>query len=397
MNPSRPFLRLAVQNLGCRTVRTTLLAAAVAISVGAVFATVVLCQAVQNSMTLGFSRMGADLLIVPRDTMVNLTPALLTVEASPHTLDASLADEVARMPGVDMVAPQRRFRVPLPTAGHMHEVDLVAFDPQRDFTVLPWLKDRLERPMQNGDVLIGARREEPLGSQVTLHGQPLTVYGRLGQTGVGPFDHALFVTFDTAKDMGKALDHDPRKVSALLVRLDVGATPDQVRFALAGRPEVKVVAGTSLFTSVRQALTALLLGAVFFTGLLLFASVVMVSVLFSAILAERSRELGLLLAIGARRRQVLRMTLIEAALITGLGGICGLAVGGVMLLVFQRSLGHYFETVNVPLVWPSYSGLAWYAAACVLLATVVGLLGAVIPAWRATRQEPYLLVRAEGH
>lgn len=397
MNPSRPFLRLAVQNLGCRPVRTTLLGAAVAISVGAVFATVVLRQAIQDSLTLGFSRMGADVLIVPRDTMVNLTPALLTVEPSPHTLDASLADEVARMPGVDMVAPQRRFRVPLPAAGHVREVDLVAFDPQRDFTVLPWLKERLERPMQNGDVLIGARREEPLSSQMTLHGQPLTVYGRLGQTGVGPFDHALFVTFDTVGDMGKALDHDPCKVSALLVRLDVGTTPEQVRFALAGRPEVKVVVGTSLFTSVRQALTALLLGAVFFTGLLLFASVVMVSVLFSAILAERSRELGLLLAIGARRRQVLRMTLAEAALITGLGGICGLAVGGVLLLVFHRSLGYYFESVNVPLLWPTYPSLGLYAAGCVLLATAVGVLGAVIPAWRATRLEPYLLVRAEGH
>ncbi len=295
------------------------------------------------------------------------------------------------------MAPQRHFRVALAVAGHVHDVDLVAFDPERDFTVVPWVKEKLERPIQNGDIFIGARREESLGSQVTLYGHPLTVYGRLGQTGVGPFERALFMTFATVKDMGKAIDYDPRKASALLVRLNAGTTAEQVRFALASRPEVKVVAGTSLFTSVRQMLRSLLAGAVFFTGLLLFASVFMVTVLFSAILAERRRELGLLLAIGARRTQVLSMVLTEAALMTALGGICGLAVGCVLLLVFQRSLGYYFASVNVPLLWPSDTSLVLYAAGCMLLAATLGVLGAAIPAWRASRQEPYRLVRAEGH
>src|SRR5262249_3513151 len=210
----------------------------------------------------------------------------------------------------------------------------------------------LERPMQRGDVLIGARREETVGSQVILCGQPLTVYGKLGLTGVGPFDRSLFMTFDTATMVAEAsrspgqepLDYEPGKVSALLVRLGSGARPEEVRFAIASKPGVKVVAGSTLFTSVRQTLTALLWGALFVTALLLLASVLMVSVLFSAILAERRRELGLLLAIGARRRQVVRMVLAEAALTTGLGGLCGLGLGGGLLLLFQRSLGYYFET-----------------------------------------------------
>src|SRR5262249_53542058 len=145
---------------------------------------------------------------------------------------------------------------------HAHEVDLVAFDPKRDFTVLPWLAAgsgdsgrTLERPMQRGDVLIGARREETVGSQVILCGQPLTVYGKLGLTGVGPFDRSLFMTFDTATMVAEAsrspgqepLDYEPGKVSALLVRLGSGARPEEVRFAIASKPGVKVVAGSTLF------------------------------------------------------------------------------------------------------------------------------------------------------
>ena len=83
-------------------------------------------------------------------------------------------------------------------------------------------------------------------------------------------------------------------------------------------------------------------------------------------------------------------------LLTGLGGTCGLAVGSGMLLLFLRSLGYYFESVDVLFAWPSTARVASAALGVVLLAAVVGVLGAVIPAYRISRQEPYLLVQREG-
>jgi putative ABC transport system permease protein len=397
------FVRLGVQNLGRRPARTAMLALTVAVGVAAVFTAVTLRHAIQASLDVGFSRMGADLLVVPRETRVNLTSALLTVEPTPHTLDARLAEEVSRLPGVDRVAPQRHYHLQFRAGTHLREADLITFDPARDFTVLPWLQEKLDRPLRTGDVIVGARRDEALGSQVTLAGQPLHVFGRLGVTGVGPFDRSFFVTCDTAAAMaeasrsspsGEGLDGNPDKVSALLVRLNVGGTPEQARFAIAQMPEVKVVAGTSLVTSVRQVLTALLRGAIVFTALVLLVTVLSVSVMFSAILAERRAELGLLLAVGTRRGQLLRLMLSEAVIVTTLGGLGGLLGGGGLLLLFRRSLGYYFETVGAPFLWPAPPVLALYALACGLLAACVGLLGAVVPAWRASRQEPYELVRA---
>src|SRR5262249_19117040 len=128
------FLRLAVQNLGRRRARAALLALTVAVGVGAAFAACGVRQALWDSLDLGFPRMGADLLVAPRDTLANLTPALLTVEPTPHTLDARLADEVAGLPGVEAVAPQRYFAVPVTADAHTHDADLIAFDPRRDFT-----------------------------------------------------------------------------------------------------------------------------------------------------------------------------------------------------------------------------------------------------------------------
>ena len=397
------FVRLAAQSLGRRPLRAFLLALTVAIGVGAVFATAIVRRAVQDSMALGVARMGADLLVVPRETLVNLTAALLVAEPTPHTLDTGLADEVARIPGVDAVAPQRIFALAHVTASQVP--DVIAFDPARDFTVLPWLREKLDRPLGLGDAIVGARLPERVGAQLQLGGRSLTVYGRLDLTGVGPLDRSVLVSFDTVEALADAvrpasspaLFAEARShVSALLVRLTPGASADQVRFALASKPAVKVVAGVSLTTSVRRMLTALLGGAGMLMLLLLAATVIMVGVLYSAVLVERRRELGVLLALGARRRQILQLIVAEAVLATSAGGIGGVILGGSVLLALQRSFGYYLANLDVPFVWPAASALLLHGLAGVGLASCVGLAGALVPAWRLSRQEPYALVRGEG-
>ncbi len=394
------FVRLAAQSLSRRPLRAVLLALTVALGVGAVFATAVARRAVQDSMALGVARMGADLLVVPRDTLVNLTAALLVAEPTPHTLDARLGDRVARLPGVDAVAPQRVFALAEATGSQVP--DVIALDPARDFTVLPWLREKLDRPLGPAEAIVGARRPERVGAPLQLGARTLTVYGRLGLTGVGPLDRGVVVSFDTVEALAAAARSsavfvEPRsRVSALLVRLAPGASAQQVRFALAAEPGVKVVAGASLATSVRQMLTALLAGAGGLMLLVLAALVIMVGVLYSAVLVERRRELGVLLVLGARRRHVFRSIVAEAMLLTSAGGIAGVIVGSVALLALQRSLGYHLASLDVPLAWPSAGALVAHGLITVGLAAGVGLAGALLPAWRLSRREPYELVRADG-
>ena len=99
---------MALQNLGRRRTRTLLLALAVAVASGAVFASATLLRGIDASVAAGFGRLGADLLVVPEGTLVNIKAALLTVEPTQHTLDVRVGDEVARVPGVRRVAPQDR-------------------------------------------------------------------------------------------------------------------------------------------------------------------------------------------------------------------------------------------------------------------------------------------------
>ena len=79
---------LALQNLGRRKARSLLLFIAVAICAGSVFTGAVLMLSIQRSMDMGFTRMGADMLVLPEGTLTNITAALLTAEPTDLTLDA---------------------------------------------------------------------------------------------------------------------------------------------------------------------------------------------------------------------------------------------------------------------------------------------------------------------
>ena len=396
---------LALQNLGRRKARTLLLLAAVAVCSGAIFTGAVLMRSIETSMAVGFTRLGADMLVIPAGTLTNITAALLTAEPTDLTLDASELPRLERLKGVRKAAPQLIFRTDASGYGRGELIDLIAFDPRRDITVQPWLEQHLDRPLREGDVIVGGRREEPLGSELLLFGRPLTVYGKLGKTAVGTHERGLFITFATLDELrdimrqicGTKAPLEPNKLSGVLLELAPGATTQQVRFAaLANFPDIKVVAGESMLTSIRQGLAALLNGVLGLMVIMFVSTALMVSVLFSAIITERRRELGLLKAIGARSGQIIGMLLTEAALATALGGVMGCVLGVLLMRIYEHSLVYYLDRMGIPFVWLNTTTTGLIALACILLASLIGIAGALYPAWRASRQEPYDLIRSEG-
>jgi putative ABC transport system permease protein len=398
--------RLALQNLGRRKARTLLLVAAVAICGGAVFTGAVLIQSIESSMSVGFTRLGADMLVVPAGTLTNITAALLTAEPTDLTLDDGILARLAVLKGVQRAAPQLVFRTD--ASGYRRGgdlVDFIAFDPARDLTVQPWLEQHLDRPLRDGDVIVGGRREEAVGSELLVFGWPLTVYGKLGKTAVGTHERGLFISFATLAEMrvtmqqvcGMKAPLEPNKLSGILLQLAPGVTTQQVRFGvLANFPGVKVISGEAMLTSIRQGLTALLGGVLALMAIMFGSTALMVSVLFSAIITERKRELGLLRAIGARRHQIVGMLLTEAGLATAAGGIAGCVLGLLLMRAYQHSLVYHLDNMGIPFVWLNTTIIGLIALSCILATSVIGALGALFPAWRASGQEPYSLIRSDG-
>jgi len=398
----RLLANLALQNLGRRKARSLLLIAAVAIGSGVVFTGATLMRSIDDSMTVGFTRLGADMMVVPEGALTNITAALLTVEPTDLVLEADVLAK-ARLASVARAAPQKIARVEHSGIGSHHElVDLIGIDPVRDFTIQPWLREKLGREFRPGDVILGAGRDAPLGSQLLIFGKPHVVYGKLGRTGVGTHERGIFMSFETLESLAGSMPQRPAvlapgKVTGFLVELAPGATTLQARFAILSAVKgVKVVTGESSLSGIRQGLAALLKGILALMVLMFASMAVMVSVLFSAIVTERRTELGMLKAIGARRLQIVGMMVVEAVIATGVGGVLGVTLGVLVMRLYERSLVYYLDNIGVPFVWLDLPRTVAFAAAAIGLAAAIGALGALYPAWRASRRDAYDLVRGEG-
>lgn len=100
-------------------------------------------------------------------------------------------------------------------------------------------------------------------------------------------------------------------------------------------------------------------------------------------MTERTREIGIRRAVGAHRRDIFWQFVLEAVLLSGVGGLVGIPVAWVPVLIARRWM-------------PLHLHVTWDAAlAGLFLAVLLGLIFGVWPAWRAARMEPADALRYE--
>ncbi len=99
--------------------------------------------------------------------------------------------------------------------------------------------------------------------------------------------------------------------------------------------------------------------------------------------SERTKEIGLRMAVGARARDILRQFLVESLLLCALGGACGILLGRVSSFI-----------VRTTLLWPTR--ISWPAMfAAVGVSLVIGVIFGYYPAWKASRLDPIEALRYE--
>jgi putative ABC transport system permease protein len=394
---------LALQNLARRTFRTYALLLAIAIVSGAIFSTSTLMWGVNNSLSKGLSKFGADLLVVPRGSMISMKSALLTGEPSLFYMEGGIMDKIASIKGVKSVSPQLFLTSVDGNCCVMGNAFIIGFNPKTDFTVLPWLEEKKERPFEMDDVIVGAANAYNVGDTVFFYGQNLTVYGKLDRTGVGLYDNAIFMNIERAYAMAEQSYKMPNvahlklvrgQVSAVLVQTEVGSKLPFISFTISKDPDVKVITAGNIITSVRQNLVTLFGSTLVLSFVLILANALMISAIFSTIVNERKRELGILRAIGASKMSIFKLIVSEAAILTSIGGALGVFLGIVIMRVYQRTIIFNLKALNMPYLWPPASSIIMLASVAIIAAVVVGVAGAFYPALQGSRLQPYDAIRA---
>lgn len=276
-----------------------------------------------------------------------------------------------------------------------NELFVIAFDPETDFTILCWLKDKLKKPLKIAEAIGGASINKVSPSEhVSVNGYELTLVGKLDHVGIW-YDQTLFVTFDTARDMiaKRAIPGEVSADTITTIAVDLKPGYDVARTAMEMMlvaPGIWPVQAPKLMTILAAQRAGLIKSLFIALGIIWALAVVLTGFVFSLIVDERRREIGMLRAAGASRNFIFRLFLTEGFLLAIGGGFAGIILG-TLLLYFLRSW--LMSTLEIRVLFPSMPGLVVFTIGSFLIAVVLILPALLYPAIRASRLDPAVAMR----
>ena len=233
--------------------------------------------------------------------------------------------------------------------------------------------------------------ESPLGKKVTVGRRPFEVVGVLDKQGTflgqsldnqviipltqlniafgNDHEYSIRVKVANVADVENARD-ELRSVMRVVRRL---APKDDDDFAINQQDQILTV-----FHRVAGTIAAI---GLFITGLSLFVGGVGIMNIMFVSVAERTREIGVRKAIGAKRRTILLQFLMEAATICLIGGVIGVGIAWLATLLVQK----FMPATMSPMI----------VAVSLLVSLLTGVVSGFLPAWRAARMNPVDALRNE--
>ncbi len=389
------LLYLAWRGVRARAFRSLLIGLLVLILTGFLLLTTVILWGVEESLRTGMERLGADLIVIANDpTEEAQTEVLMGKLVTRESLPLESVERIREMNAVKQASPQLYLGMVNGSAwSKAGELYVVAFDPETDFLILPWLTKRLISLGLN-DVLGGAAVDRIVaGMPLSIHGRELHFAGRLQATGLW-LDRALFVTYETARRMiaGGAFPGLTWE-AATSIAVNIKPGYDAARTALEitlGVPGAYAVRSPRLLRTLaaqRAWLTQILFSVL---GMIWIVAVALTAFIFSMIVDERRREMGLLRAAGASRKFIFRLILTECSFPAMAGGFAGILIGGGFLFISRTWLT---SALGIQLLFPSGSALVFFMTGSFILSLTLVLPALLYPALRASRMDPAAAMR----
>jgi putative ABC transport system permease protein len=391
---------VALKNLKRKLTRTWLLFAIVAVVSCTLFAATLFLKSINNALMIGTYRLGADILVVPESAESKAKSALLSGEPTQFLMDRSILDRVKAIDGVKNATPQLFVKPTSFTCCFNVDVFLVAFDPETDFTVKPWLEKNLNRKLGINEIITGRAVPVITGDAIPFFGTTFRVGGTMEPTGMDFFDRAVFMSLDAAYMMAEnskaralqPLEIGRDKISTVLVQVKDEFTPDRVSIRIEHDiPGVKALVSDTVISTVRKQLSGLIHAILIISIILWFIVLLIMAFAFYMIVNERRREIGLLRAMGANKRHIAAIILNEATLLSAAGGAAGIIFGYGLLISFKNLILHYLK---LPYLFPTTPELISLTAGALFFSIVTGLLAALLPSITILRVEPYEAIRS---
>jgi len=407
-------IRLALRSLVANKLRAILTMLGIIIGVAAVITLISVGEGVQQVVVAEFEGLGNNLLfVIPGQPDANqFMPGSTQAELTPDDYQ-TLADPL-NTPDLVRVAPLYERPAIVTRGGEETRTTITGTTP--DFTAIRDFYPVLGDFFSDQDVTSAARvavlgqsvyeqlfpdGELPLGQTIRINNVNFRIIGLMEEKGGSGFndqDDLILVPLNTAQrrlfparrpdgeyrvDQILAQVVDESRQDAAIVEMTLalrqsrGVTfRDEDDFTILSQAEV--VGALGQITGVLTIFLGVIAGISLLVGGIGIMNIMLVSV------TERTREIGLRKAVGAKRRQILWQFLTEAIILSSLGGLIGLALGvGGAFLISSLS-----DTLDATVAWNSVALAIFFSAA-------VGLFFGIYPATRAAGLNPIDALRYE--
>jgi putative ABC transport system permease protein len=406
-------IRIALRALAANKLRAALTMLGIIIGVGAVITLMSAGEGVQNYIAEQFAGLGSNLLFVMPGKLENarfqppgMSSAELTDADADALLDPLLAPDVA-----EVAAIFSRMGTPV-IAGTRSALPQVQGVPPAYFRMRHWKASLGD--LYTDSEMVGRSRvavlgsmvvedlfpdgEYPVGQTIKINQVPFRVIGVLEEKGGSSQDNVVLIPLTTAHTrlFSARTTAGDNKVTYVLVQASseerMDAAAEQVAAILRERHNITFrddddfsVISQSDILSVFGDITGMLtifLGAI--AGISLVVGGIGIMNIMLVSVTERTREIGLRKAVGAKQRDILTQFLIEAIVLSMIGGALGIALGQTGALIIARLIEGFAPIITLDTVLLATS----FSAA-------VGLFFGLYPAWRASRLNPIDALRYE--
>jgi putative ABC transport system permease protein len=393
-------LHFITTSIRAKPLQSFLTGLGIAVGIAAVILLTSMGEGLQRFVVAEFTQFGANLIAINPGKVTTMgTP--LGVLGSERLLTIEDSEALRRLPQAEAVVPMVQGNVEVSAEGRTRRITLYGVGPEMDRAFrmqvgsgrfLPPDDPRLARPF----VVLGdkvARElfpgENPLGRRMQIGNQPGRIIGVMehkGQILGFDMDDTVYIPAVRALDL---FDREGLMEIDVLYRdgyqaTEVVAAIRRILVNRHGQEDFTITTQQQMLDVLGSVLSMLTVAVGALGGISLLVGSVGIFTIMTIAVRERTAEIGLLRAVGASRRQILMLFLMEGTLLAGLGGAAGLAAG-----FGCASLIHAL----VPLL-PVHTPWSFVIFA-ELLSMVIGIVAGIIPARQAARLDPVEALRSE--
>jgi putative ABC transport system permease protein len=380
---------ISINNLKRRKAKMAFLTIGLMVGIATIVTLVTLTRSMSSDIEAKMSEFGANILITPQSNGLAMNYGGIGLGGVTFDQREIREEDLA---GIATIKNSKNISVVSPKvlggikAGE-RDVLLVGVQFDKELRMKQWWRIFGDAPKGDNELLLGSDASKVLnaasGDSIKLKGESFRVAGVLEQTG-SQDDALVFVSLPKAqKLLGKEGKITLAEVAALCSGCPISDMVTQIAEKL---PDARVSAIQQVVEGRLKALDQFKRFSYAMAAVVVFIGSLIVFVTMMGSVNERTTEIGVFRAIGFRKSHIMRIILLEAALVSLLAGMLGYAagMGGAGL-----ALPFMAEGKHAPLVWDS-----WIAGGSIALALVLGLAASLYPALHASKMDPTEALRA---